>query len=270
MAPRKPHRPVAGRKPRPVPAEWLPVTEIQGWFEDAFGKDKAAKLRLWFEQPLSEKDPRTALDKLRRDIQVATNQYWNAQLKRNYAPNLAPLTEMKDAEPAERQNKLLEEVYNDANSVRAGLRKLEASLCKLEEFGGSGRYPGWKISLSNLQAALGQIGAKLQSAMGQIGVVPALPSAIEGRPPEAWHELARKIAGLIKSALPADYQGAVTATNPESVVAKVGARVLTKVLGREISPEGFAAACRIRDRYVDKTNPIIEELETLAKRLKHL
>jgi hypothetical protein len=121
--------------PRGSEREWLPVTELRCWFKDALGKDAFKKLA-----------PNIRFEKLARDIQVHTNQYCNPRLDWYAAPDLA---ELKDVDPIERQNQLLEEVYRHANP-------LLAVLCKLEDLGGPGDDPRWKIPLSTIQEDLGQ------------------------------------------------------------------------------------------------------------------
>jgi hypothetical protein len=261
MAPRKSRRPVAGRKhPASVIAgeqrikailrdvspyrsvrgferEWLPVAELREWFSDALGNDALKKLA-----------PNIRFEELARDIRVRANRYCNAQLDWYVA---ADLTELKDVDPAERQNKLLDEVYRHAN-------RLLAVLYKLEELGGPGDDPRWKISQANIQSALGQIGA--------VPTVPPAP-AKTGRPLEPWHGLAREIAALIKSTLrEAGYRGDITETHPESAVAVIGAKAINRI--QAIGPGGFAAACKERNRRKRKEppDPTAEELARAIER----
>jgi len=258
-----PHRTAAGRK-RPAPAvpaewrnqatmlgllqhrlpriferEWLPVAELQSWFDDALDKD----------------DPRpspTTLNKLARDIRVATNRYRNAQR------DPVPLEQLKDVDPADELNKRLGKVHSDAN-------RLMSSLCELEEFGAPGKYWNSEVSVPDVKIVLGQIGA--------VAMTPPPVKPPRGQPRAAWHELARKIAGLIRSALrEAGYQGDLTATHDTSPVAVIGARAINRI--REIGPAGFAAACAShkRDRRKKsevKPDPVVEDLEeAIAKRNK--
>jgi len=72
---------------------------------------------------------------------------------------------------------------------------------------------------------------------------PPSSTPARGRPREPWHELIHKIVPLIKSFLrETGYRGDLTPTHPDSVIAVIGANVITRI--RTITPGGVAAAMR--------------------------
>jgi hypothetical protein len=198
-----------------VDKEWLPPRELRRWFDDP--------------KPLS-----VDCEKLTRDIRIAVNRHDNAQVVQHHHPKHVPPHLLKDVDPGEELNRRRRQVNDDA-------KRLLTSLCELEEYAGPGDHWGAGASLTDVQIVLGKIG---------VGA-PTLPAAspAPGRPPEPspLHKLWRQIARLIKAALKeAGYRGDLTLTHPNSAIAIVGAKVVSRI--HEITPEGFADAMRDRDR----------------------
>jgi hypothetical protein len=166
------------------------------------------ELRAWFDDELEARDPKPSLEACHRISH-------RLELVRN--PSLA------DA-----KNKLDQEVAGAAAEVLKVLRKYEDARRRRKEFVGT---PDEGDQTVAAREQLEQDAAPLVRVHNDA----------------AWHPTGRAIAELIKQALQeAGYRGRLRSADRESVVAVVGAKVVSRVFNLKIAASGFASAMQQR------------------------
>jgi hypothetical protein len=233
---------------------------------------------------LNSDDPRPSFDtcsSLAREFQNFANRCHNAELYRR--------AESEGAEPP------IEQLRDDfAEWERRKYRKFKVAADRLcfeaEELEGYFGGYQWEdddgvISLREIQDILSRIGAvpqairpadkggRFQEVFNVRGkkIVARDIGRTPGRPIEAWHAAARVMARAIKNAmLESGYRGSLSEKNSKSVTAKVGAAAVNWFFKNavEISPAGFAAASKERDRRKGKRQLTFEECFPEAARIE--
>jgi len=219
--------------------EWFPSKVVQEWFIDALGRD-------------SKKPTLDACEKLARKIQIMINRNNNLEYE---AIGENDYYKMKDVSPAEELNKKVQKIISAANEVLFAAQEVE-------EYAGGYQWEDEDgiVTLADLSHILKRIGSFPKSKP---------PVAMMGRPPEAWHRIARPIAHLIKDSLrEIEYIGSLNLLDEKSPIAFISAAAINWAYGINVDATGFASAMRVRDRK-KQTNPS-RELVMNAKRIQAL
>jgi hypothetical protein len=198
----------------------------------------AERVARWFSAALASDDvkpSKKACDLLARDFQIAINRANNAR-KQLDRKERVPIGDLKDVSPADLEKEKVGAFLADAGHL---LFRAE----ELEDFYGGYHWPDSQggVSLDDIKQLLWRIGAFPKER------VAAVPK--RGRRQEEWHGAARPIARLIKGALQAiGHAKNLSFVDENSLVAIVGAEVISWSYHIKISAAGFAAANRQRDR----------------------
>ena len=165
-------------------ADYSDLTQTSQWFP-------VAAVRLWFEDPLKADDPRpsqSAYENFADDVRRAINRV------SNYEKQKVDRADLKDVVPAEWFQEKMAPVLDAAHCLALALGEFEKS---------AGNYV-WReqgeTETISLEQLIDQINLMRRSDVRpSIGDTP--PS---GRPPEAWHKAAHRVAALVRAV----YRGA--------------------------------------------------------------
>ncbi len=225
--------------------EFLPASMLEDWFSDALRKDEIARFM-----------PSLAVcAKLARRFQISVNQHNNAELERRGTVDRSLLMDVSLAGEIEKKRAK----WRDAViQLKTAARQVTTAARELEDFG---------CACDSTDVA-NQLASRI---IFEISVPQTARSApARGRRREIWHAAAREIAHLIKSTMQdVGYEGRLNIDDRESIVAIVGAKVVSRAYVKKIKPSGFATAMRSRDRRRNsaKTEKTFDERYPNAKRI---
>ncbi|HEY1474032.1 MAG TPA: nucleotidyltransferase domain-containing protein [Pseudolabrys sp.] len=203
--------------------------EVQGWFEDALGRD-------------DPKPSRDTCERLAREFRIVINQQNNAEIER-YGLKVRK----KDVS-------LAEEIDKRVGKIRAAANQTLIAASELEDFVGGYQWTDkfGTVSLADIQHVLTRVAFSPIGAHGMVQI--QTPAPARGQPRKVWHAAAREIARLIQAAMrDVGYCGRLKMTDEESVPAIVGAAAINCAYGENIKAAGFADAMKQRGRKILKT-----------------
>jgi hypothetical protein len=213
----------------------------------------------WFSDALKINDVKpslTACKKFAREFQIIVNRQNNAELESHGSV----LLELGDVSPEEYLNRKVQKVVSAADQVLVAARDLEAA------FAGNYHWTDRSGKVVSLE--------EIVTMLHRIGAVPRVSGlrAKMGRPPERWHETARRIVPLIKAVLrDAGYRGSLNMRNENSAVVQTGTAAINWAYKIDVEAVAFAFAMRRRDRKKrDKTASDFDSRFPDAMRIKVL
>src|SRR4051812_10060246 len=145
-----------------------------------------------------------------------------------FAKKIVVITETPDS--WREQSKQLQEILDLSSELRQ----------KLEKFAPDGKAP---------PVAYGYPIAELYEVLAEMATGPVNRKASPGHPVERWHRAGHEIAKQIQCMLRKEgHQKRLGKTDRESLTARIGAAIVSRVFGLTIAPTGFADAMRGRNR----------------------
>lgn len=224
----------------------------------------------WFVNALRQDDPRpspASCAKLAGELQTIANRCNNVALERSGidCSGVTPPKEFLDVDQRDWQKRKIQNFMDAANRLLFAAEDLEG-------FCGDYRWTlsDGSVSLSEIQYLLLRIGAVPRAIIDSKEAISIAGRRIfmhdiglSGRDREAWHTAAHPIAHVIEAAMQGiNYRGSLNKRKPDGVVAQVGASAINWlfVTRKQIEPEGFVSAVKLRDRWRSGRQPTIERI----------